>query len=157
MTADATDTVPLEIDTNMARELLRLKIGALVDVRQPFELEVEGTVEGAESIPLFNFKKLLGHSLTEEEQEILDSDTPDNTDVRRFITAINRSHYQLGNVLLCLCNSGKRSVHAAQLLRSIGYERAFSVKGGIRAWRTPEEPAKTATDDVGRPSTGLSP
>ncbi len=157
MNAGGADAIPLEIDTNIARELLQLRIATLIDVRQPFELEVEGTVEGAETIPLFDFKKLLGHTLTDEEQEILDSDTPSNTDVRRFIATINRSHYQLGNILLCLCNSGKRSLHAAQLLRSIGYERAFSVKGGIRAWRTSEEPAKTATDPVGHTSPGLDP
>lgn len=135
MTADTAETPPLEIDTRIARELMRLKIATLIDVRQPFELEVEGVVENAEAIPLFDFKKLLGHALTEEEQEILDADVPNQTDVRHFITTINKLHYQHGNILMCLCNSGRRSLHAAQLLRSIGYARAFSVAGGIRAWR----------------------
>jgi rhodanese-related sulfurtransferase len=37
--------------------------------------------------------------------------------------------------LLCICNSGRRSVHAAQLLRSMGYAKALSVAGGFQAWK----------------------
>ncbi len=125
----------LEITPAVAKEIVRLKIATLVDVRQPAELELEGTVEEAECIPLFDLKKLLGHHLTEEEQEILDCDTPTAKDARFFLSMINKHHYQQGNVLLCLCNSGKRSLHAVQLLRSMGYDRAFSIKGGVRAWR----------------------
>lgn len=133
---ETTDEAPLEVNVPCAKELIRLKIATLVDVRQPAELEVEGTVEGAESIPLFDFKKLLGHNLSDEEQEILDCDVPTTKDVQFFLSLINRCHYRHGNVLLCLCNSGKRSLIAAELLRSIGYARAYSVSGGVREWRT---------------------
>jgi len=126
---------PLEITPHVAKEIVRLKIATLVDVRQPAELELEGSVTEAESVPLFDLKKLLGHTLTEEEQEILDCDAPTAKDARFFLSMINKHHYQQGNVLLCLCNSGKRSLHAVQLLRSMGYERAFSIVGGVRAWR----------------------
>lgn len=127
--------VPCEVDVPTARELVRLQIATLIDVRQPIELQLEGQVSGAECIPLFNLKKLLGHVLTDEEQEVLDSDVPTGVDVQEFLTMMNQHHYQMGNVLLCLCNSGKRSLHAARLLRSIGYSRAFSVRGGVREWR----------------------
>ncbi len=130
-----TENPPLEIKPEIAREIVRLKIAILIDVRQPFELDLEGRVDDAETIPLFDLKKVLGHTLTAEEQEILDCDLPTAKDARIFLSIINKHHYQQGNVLLCLCNSGKRSLHAAQLLRSMGYERAYSVTGGIRAWR----------------------
>ncbi|MHB8253740.1 MAG: rhodanese-like domain-containing protein [Acidiferrobacter sp.] len=128
-----TQDLPLEITPAAASEIVRLRIATLIDVRQPAELELDGPVEEAESVPLFDLKKLLGHTLTEEEQEILDCDAPTAKDARFFLSMINR-HHQHGNVLLCLCHSGKRSLHAAQLLRSMGYERAFSIAGGVRAW-----------------------
>ncbi|WP_298138390.1 rhodanese-like domain-containing protein [Acidiferrobacter sp.] len=133
-----TQDPPLEMGAETAKEIIRLKIGTLIDVRQPTEIELEGDIPEAESVPLFDLKKLLGHTLTEEEQEILDCDQPTDRDVRFFISIINKHHYQKGNVLLCLCHSGKRSLHAAMLLRSMGYERAYSVKGGVRAWRETE-------------------
>lgn len=34
-----------------------------------------------------------------------------------------------------ICQSGRRSVTAAKLLNSAGFERAYSVKGGTSAWR----------------------
>jgi len=137
MTSQATsqNDTPLEINPDVARAIVALRIATLIDVRQPIELELEGTVEAAESIPLFDLKKLLGHVLTETEQEILDSDAPTPKDARFFLSMINKYHYQKGNVLLCICNSGMRSLHATQLLRSMGYDRAFSVTGGVRAWR----------------------
>ncbi len=130
-----TQEPPLEISAETANEIVRLRIATLIDVRQPTELELEGEVPDAESVPLFDLKKILGHKLTEEEQEILDCDLPTPRDARLFLSIINKHHYQKGNVLLCLCNSGKRSLHAAQLLRSMGYDRAYSVRGGVRAWR----------------------
>ncbi len=126
---------PQEIQPETAHELMRLGLGALIDVRQTFELEVEGEVEGAENIPLFNFMQGLGHRLSAEEQELLDADEPSAKDIISFLAAINRHHYQSDNVILCLCNSGRRSLHAVQLLRSINYDRCFSIAGGVRAWR----------------------
>lgn len=143
------DQTPLEIEPAIARELVRLRIATVIDVRQPMELELEGKVDGAELIPLFDLKKLLGHTLTAEEQEILDCDAPSGNDVQRFIATINRLHYQKGNVLLCLCNSGKRSLHAAELLRLVGYERAFSVSGGVREWRALESPTGVPSPAAG--------
>lgn len=131
-TSDTPDT-QLEISVPTALELIRLKLVCLVDVRQKFELELEGEIPGACSLPLFRFKQLLGHEMTEDEHEVLDGDTPDSLDVQHFISNINRMHYTKDCILLCYCNTGRRSMHAARLLRSLGYERGFSLAGGYRA------------------------
>lgn len=126
---------PCEIPAALAQQLLALQIGILIDVRQPVEHALEGEVTGAASMPLFRLKHSLGHVLSTEEQEILDSGKPDAQDIQTFLEMVSRHHDHEGTVLLCLCRSGKRSLHAASLLRAIGYSRAFSVAGGLRAWR----------------------
>lgn len=135
-TANLTGQLPdsmLEISVATAIELIRLKLVCLIDVRQKFELEMEGEIPGASLLPLFRFKQLLGHTMTEDEHELLDGDTPDTLDVQHFLSNINRLHYTKDCILLCYCNSGRRSLHAARLLRSLGYERGFSLAGGYRA------------------------
>lgn len=115
--------------------MIGLGLATLIDVRQPFELEYVGCLRCAENIPLFHFKQALGHKLSEEEQEILDSDKPDASDVVTFLGAINRHHFPREIIILCLCRTGLRSQHAVQLLRSINYNRCFSVAGGVQAMR----------------------
>jgi len=124
---------PTEITAETALELVGLGLATMIDVRQPFELDTGGCLRCAENIPLLHFKQTLGHALDEEEQEILDADEPDSRDVIAFLSAINRHHYQSDMILLCLCRSGKRSNHAVQILRSINYNRCFSVVGGVQA------------------------
>ncbi len=131
-TAQIPDSM-LEISVPTALELIRLKLVCLIDVRQKFELEMEGEIPGACSLPLFRFKQLLGHQMTEDEHELLDGDEPDSLDVQHFLSNINRLHYTKDCIMLCYCNSGRRSMHAARLLRSLGYERGFSLAGGYRA------------------------
>jgi rhodanese-related sulfurtransferase len=126
---------PTEISPETALELIGLGLATMVDVRQPFEIEMGGCLRCAENIPLFHFKQALGHALSEEEQEILDSDEPDASDIVTFLGAINRHHYQSDMIVLCLCRTGKRSQHAVQLLRSINYNRCFSIVGGVQAMR----------------------
>jgi len=138
-TTELTEQIPdsmLEISVSTAIELIRLKLTCLIDVRQKFELEMEKEIPGASSLPLFRFKQLLGHAMTEDEHELLDADVPDSLDVQHFLTNINRLHYTKDCILLCYCNSGRRSLHAARLLRSLSYERAFSLAGGYRALMT---------------------
>jgi rhodanese-related sulfurtransferase len=74
---------------------------------------------------------VLGDTLTDDEQDILDAgqregllhdDQPASQRARPY-------------VLLCICNSGRRSVAAASLLRSLGYPKALSVAGGFQAWK----------------------
>ena len=134
------DTENLEISLAGATELSRLGLGTMVDIRQAFEIEMKGAIPGTVHIPLFEVKQLLGHALSEDEQDILDAGQPTEIDVQGFFTMINRLHHKHDNILLCLCNSGRRSLYAAQLLRSLGYGKALSVAGGFQAWKQLQAP-----------------
>jgi rhodanese-related sulfurtransferase len=124
---------PMEISALTALELVRLDLACLIDIRQPFELEAEGEIASAISLPLFQFKKSLGHTLNGEEQELLDADLPSQQDTQHFFNLINNLHYTKDRILICVCNSGRRSLPAAQLFRELGYQRVFSLRGGYRA------------------------
>jgi rhodanese-related sulfurtransferase len=125
----------LEISLASATELCRLGLGTLVDIRQTFEIELKGAIPGTVHIPLCEVKLLLGHTLSEDEQDILDAGKPAFMDVQGFFTTLNRMHHAHDNIVLCVCNSGRRSLYAARLLRSMGYRKALSVAGGFQAWK----------------------
>jgi rhodanese-related sulfurtransferase len=131
----AEDAEKLEISLASATELCRLGLGTMIDIRQSFEIEMKGAMPNSVHIPMFEVKQLLGHALTEDEQDILDAGKPSDIDVQSFFTMINRLHHAHDNILLCLCNSGRRSLYAARLLRSMGYGKALSVAGGFQAWK----------------------
>jgi rhodanese-related sulfurtransferase len=135
------DDERLEISLAAATELCRLGLGTMVDIRQTFEIELTGAVPGAVHIPLFEVKMLLGHTLTENEQDVLDAGKPSDIDVQTFFTTINRLHHGHDNIVLCLCNAGLRSLYAARLLRSMGYPKALSVAGGFQAWKKLQPPS----------------
>lgn len=121
-------------------ELCRLGLGTMVDIRQAFEIELKGAIPGTVHIPLFEVKQLLGHALTEDEQDILDAGKPTEIDVQGFFTMVNELHHVRDHILLCVCNSGRRSLYAAALLRSLGYAKALSVGGGFQAWKRQQTP-----------------
>lgn len=125
----------VEISLGTALELCELGLATLVDIRQAFEIELKGAIPGTVHIPLFEVKLLLGHALTEDEQDILDAGTPTDIDVQGFFSMINELHNEREHLVLCICNSGRRSIYAAQLLRSLGYPKALSVAGGFQAWK----------------------
>jgi rhodanese-related sulfurtransferase len=125
----------LEISLASATELCRLGLGTMVDIRQAFEIELKGAIPDTVHIPLCEVKLLLGHTLTEDEQDILDAGKPTAIDVQDFFTTLNRMHHVHDNIVLCICNSGRRSLYAARLLRSMGYRKALSVAGGFQAWK----------------------
>ena len=131
----------LEISLGSALELSRLGLGTMIDIRQAFEIEMKGAIPGTVHIPLFEIKLLLGHALTEDEQDVVDAGKPTDLDVKDFFTMINRLHHAHDKVLLCVCNSGRRSLYAARLLRSLGYDKALSVGGGFLAWKKLQAPA----------------
>jgi rhodanese-related sulfurtransferase len=79
--------------------------------------------------------------LTDDEQDILDAGQPKDIDAQSFFTMINRLHHGRDHLLLCVCNSGRRSLTAASLLRSLGYPKALSVAGGFQAWKKLQAPA----------------
>jgi rhodanese-related sulfurtransferase len=125
----------VEISLGNALELCDLGLATLVDIRQAFEIELKGAIPGTVHIPLFEVKLLLGHVLSEDEQDILDAGTPTDIDVQGFFSMINQLHNERDHIVLCVCNSGRRSIYAAQLLRSLGYPKALSVAGGFQAWK----------------------
>jgi rhodanese-related sulfurtransferase len=96
-------------------------------------------------IPLFEVKRLLGHALTEDEQDTLDAGKPNDLDVQGFFTMINKVHHVHDHIVLCICNSGRRSLYAARLLRSLGYPKALSVDGGFLAWKKLQAAPSTPT------------
>lgn len=135
----------LEISLASAIELCRLGLGTMVDIRQSFEIEMKGAIPDTVHIPLFEVKLMLGHALTEDEQDILDAGKPSDIDVQTFFATINQLHHARDNILLCMCNSGRRSLYAASLLRSLGYAKALSVAGGFQAWKRLDAPQMPAS------------
>lgn len=132
---DRFDRTKLEISLDAALELCRLGLGTMVDIRQSFEIQMKGAIPGTVHIPLFEVKLLLGHALTEDEQDVLDAGQPSDLDARGFFSMVNDLHHVQDHIVLCICNSGRRSLYAADLLRSLGYPRALSVAGGFQAWK----------------------
>jgi rhodanese-related sulfurtransferase len=130
----------LEISLASAMELAKLGLGTLVDIRQSFEIEVKGAIPGTVHIPLFEIKRMLGDALTEDEQDAIDMGKPSEIDVKSFFTTMNRLHHVRDHILLCVCNSGRRSLVAADMLRSLGYPKALSVAGGFQAWKKLQAP-----------------
>jgi rhodanese-related sulfurtransferase len=110
----------LEVSLPTAQELCRLGLATMIDIRQSFEIEMKGAIPNTVHIPMFEVKVMLGHTLTEDEQDILDA-AHRKTSMRRPSSMINRLHNRRDNLLLCICNSGRRSLAAASLLRSLGY------------------------------------
>lgn len=148
MTAEAPvsdeERAQLEISLPTALELCRLGLGTLIDIRQTFEIEMKGAIPGTVHIPLFEVKRMLGHVLSEDEQDILDAGKPKDMDVMSFFTMINQLHHGRDHLLLCICNSGRRSLAAASLLRRMGYDKALSVAGGFQAWKKLQQAAPPA-------------
>jgi molybdopterin/thiamine biosynthesis adenylyltransferase/rhodanese-related sulfurtransferase len=76
----------------------------LLDVREPREVAL-GMIPGSLPIPL----RQIGARLSELEQ-------------------------WRGGPIVCICQSGKRSLFAASLLEQNGFEHAVSLRGGYKAW-----------------------
>jgi rhodanese-related sulfurtransferase len=137
------ERVALEITLPTALELCRLELATMIDIRQSFEIEMKGAIPGTIHIPMFEVKLMLGHTLTEDEQDILDAGQPKDIDAMTFFTTINQLHHGRDHLLLCICNSGRRSLTAASLLRTLGYPKALSVAGGFQAWKKLQAAAPT--------------
>jgi rhodanese-related sulfurtransferase len=137
------ERVALELTLPTALELCRLELATMIDIRQSFEIEMKGGIPGTIHIPMFEVKLMLGHTLTEDEQDILDAGQPKDIDAMTFFTTINQLHHGRDHLLLCICNSGRRSLTAASLLRTLGYPKALSVAGGFQAWKKLQAAAPT--------------
>ncbi len=127
--------IPIEITLPTALEMCRLGLATMIDIRQSFELDMKGRIPDTVHIPMYEVKRMLGDPLTDEEQEILDAGRPMDMDAKLFFSTINKLHHSRDHVLLCICNSGRRSIAAAETLRDLGYPNALSVAGGFQAWK----------------------
>ncbi len=125
----------LEISLPSALELCQLGLATMIDIRQSFEIEMKGAIPNTVHIPLFEVKRMLGHSLSEDEQDILDAGQPKDMDAASFFGMINKLSNGRDQLLLCICNSGRRSLTSASMLRELGYPKALSVAGGFQAWK----------------------
>jgi len=76
----------------------------IVDVRQPEEWAATGIPTGAQLIPLPEFDQRAPNELPKDKE------------------------------IYVICNSGNRSVVAAQSLISLGYPDVVNIDGGIQAW-----------------------
>ncbi|WP_291038833.1 ThiF family adenylyltransferase [Herbiconiux sp.] len=116
--APAAPAAPESISVHELKELLEARSRdeadfVLVDVRETYEYEV-ASIEGAELVPL-------GQLLTDAAREILPPQ-------ERVIVH---------------CHFDGRSRHAAEVLRSKGWEDVVFVRGGIDAWSTEVDPSVT--------------
>jgi rhodanese-related sulfurtransferase len=102
--------VPLE-PRELARRLASGEELVLLDVREPFELEI-ARLDGAVAIPL-------GELAARADE--LDPEDP--------------------RPLVCVCHHGIRSAHAAGLLASHGFERVYNLTGGIDRWASDVDPS----------------
>lgn len=143
----------LEVSLPTALELCRLGLGTMIDIRQSFEIEMKGAIPDTVHIPLFEVKQMLGDTLSEDEQDVLDAGTPKEIDARSFFKMINQLHHGRDHLLLCICNSGRRSLAAAALLRELGYPKALSVAGGFQAWKKLQVPAAAPAQPPASPPT----
>lgn len=141
----------LEISLASSLELRQLGLATIFDIRQAFELQVKGRVPDTVHVPLFEVKRILGETLTSDEQEVLDAGAPTEFDALRFIKLVNQAHHGRDHILLCLCNSGRRSLYAAQMLRELGYPKALSVAGGFQAWKKLQLMPNTSTSYTAGP------
>lgn len=133
--ANPAQRAQLEITLPTALELCDLGLATLIDIRQSFEIDLKGAIPDTVHVPMCEVKRMLGQTLSEDEQDILDAGRPKDVDVATFFTMINKLHHGHDHLLLCICNSGRRSLAAAALLRSLGYPKALSVAGGFQAWK----------------------
>ena len=78
----------------------------IIDVRTPEEYE-EGHIEGAQNI---------------------------NIKSEAFVTEIE--NLSKSDTLLIYCRSGRRSLYAAQVMVSIGFQRIYDLEGGFLNWKS---------------------
>ena len=87
----------------------------IVDVREPHEF-ILGHIDGAINTPLGKFKDQLKTLETYKNKDIL-----------------------------VVCQSGTRSVPAAKMLVSAGFEKVFNLDGGMQSWEDHKFPIKVTS------------
>jgi rhodanese-related sulfurtransferase len=95
-----------EVDPVAAVQLINHEDAVIIDVREQSEWS-QGHLPGARHIPLADLPKYM--------QEL----------------EKHRGHH-----VICQCASGMRSARAAASLKKAGFDKIYSLKGGINAWRS---------------------
>ena len=67
-------------------------MATMIDILQAFEIEIKGAIIDTVHIPMFERKLRLGHTVIDDEQDILDASQPKDIDAQSFFTMINRLH-----------------------------------------------------------------
>ena len=112
--SDVQEIMPWDLVTRMAENPDLL----IVDVREPYEfdaLHIKGSI---------NVPRGILESACEWDYE----DT-----VHELVKARNRD-------IVVVCRSGHRSVLAVHTMQMLGYEKAISLRTGLRGWNDYEEP-----------------
>ncbi|MBU2738655.1 rhodanese-like domain-containing protein [Acidithiobacillus concretivorus] len=94
-----------EVDAKTAVQLINHEEAVVIDVREQNEW-AQGHLPGARHIPLGDLPKYM-------------------KDLEK-----HRGHH-----VICQCASGMRSARAAASLKKAGFDKIYSLKGGIGAWR----------------------
>ncbi len=94
-----------EVDPSAAVHLINHEDAVIIDVREQEEWS-RGHLPNARHIPLADLSKYM-------------------KDLEK-----HRGHH-----VICQCASGMRSARAAALLKKAGFDKIYSLKGGIHAWR----------------------
>ncbi|WP_414039868.1 rhodanese-like domain-containing protein [Acidithiobacillus sp. M4-SHS-6] len=95
-----------EVDPKTAVQLINHEEAVVIDVREQNEW-AKGHLPGARHIPLGDLSKYM-------------------KDLEK-----HRGHH-----VICQCASGMRSARAAASLKKAGFDKIYSLKGGISAWRS---------------------
>lgn len=91
----------------------------LVDIREPDERAVSGTIPGAI------------HAVRGMLEFYADPTSP-----------YHRPEFEIDRRIVLFCASGGRSALATDALRQLGYTRAAHLDGGIKAWTAAERPVE---------------
>lgn len=121
------------------------KRGALIlDVRLAFERQIHGAVPNAQELPLPWVQRFRGDPPDQDFEvfSIRDVTPEEQTTFLRWLLA----HHAKATTILCFCAHGNRSVVAASILREMGYPHAYSVEGGMSAWKEHGFPVEEVTD-----------
>ena len=102
------------LEAHQAVHLMNREKAVVIDVCQPEEF-AQGHVTGARNIPLAQLEALLP-------QTVKNKSTP----------------------VILVCQVGARSARATALARKLGYEKAQSLSGGLKAWRAANMPIEKA-------------
>ncbi|PKY10695.1 sulfurtransferase [Acidithiobacillus marinus] len=95
-----------EVDAKAAVQLINHEEAVVIDVREQNEW-AQGHLPGARHIPL--------------------------GDLPKYMKELEKHR---GHHVICQCASGMRSARAAASLKKAGFDKIYSLKGGIGAWRS---------------------